>query len=85
MFQPGDNYNTKMTFPKEENYAFKLAFWNAREKFQKTNTKEAKADVINMYREKVQFERERQPRNKKRYETAKGFLRRAEEKSEESE
>ena len=74
-----------MTFPKEENYAFKLAFWNARKKNQKTDTKEAKADVINMYREKVQFEKERQPRNKQRYETAKGFLRRAEEKSEDSE
>ena len=83
-FQPGDKYNTKMTFPKEENYVFKLAFWNARAKFQKTNTKEAEADVINMYQEKVQFEKERQPRDKKRYETAKGFLRRAEAESEES-
>ena len=54
-------------------------------KIQETGTKEAKADIINMYREKVQFEKEREPRDKKRYETAKGFLRRAEAKGEESE
>ena len=74
-----------MTFPLEENYAFKLAFWNARKKFQGTGTKEAKADKINMYREKLQYEEEREPRDKKRYDTAKGFLRRAEQKGEESE
>ena len=84
-FKPGDKYTTKMTFPLEEKYAVKLAFWSARKEFQETGTKEAKADIINMYREKVQYEEEREPRNKKRYDTAKGFLRRAEQKGEESE
>ena len=74
-----------MKFPREENYAFKMAFWNARTKYQRTNTKEAKADKPNKLREKVQFEKERQPQDKKRYETAKGFLKRAEEVDKESE
>ena len=84
-FQPGDKDNPKMKFPREEDYTFKMAFWNARAKYQQTNTKKAKADKLSELWEKVQFEKERQPRDKKRYETAKGFLKRAEAESEESE
>ena len=48
-------------------------------------TKEGKADKLNMLREKVKFEKNQQQRNKEKYETAKGFLKRAEEVDKESE
>ena len=52
-----------MTFLKGREYDVRLAFWDTHNKFQQTGTEEVKADEINILKEKVEFEKNRQPRH----------------------